>query len=194
MADVANQPGKILTFSRFGYVLSIGLMVTSTVSWSGEYSGPELSDPKNNSLKQFQVLESPTKIETTKFQHYYKGLEVIGSIVFQHKNKGKTTIRNKVSQFDLDTRPTLSPEMAASLAQGIAGNLELRKAPVLQILPSSQGQKGSARLIYWVELSGKGQGGDRDVLIDAHSGKLIADLDHNFTIAPIQVYSARDQG
>ncbi|MEO5969766.1 MAG: hypothetical protein ABIQ95_07535, partial [Bdellovibrionia bacterium] len=120
MADV-NQPGKTLTFSRFGFVLSIGLILTPTVSWAAEYSGPELNDPKNNSLKQYQVLKSPTKIETTKFQHYYKGLEVIGSMVFQHKNKGKISIRNKVSQFDLDTRPTLSPEIAASLAQGIAG-------------------------------------------------------------------------
>ena len=195
MADYANQPGK--SFSRFGCILSVGLsFMASTVSWGVDYTGPKLSDPENNSLKQYQVLKGPTKIETTKFQHYYKGLEVIGSMVFQHKSgKGKTSIRNKVSHFDLDTRPTLSVETVASLAQGLAGNLELRKAPVLQILPSSQrGQQGSAKLIYWVELSGKGQGGDRDVLIDAHSGKLIADLDHNFTIAPIQVYSAKSQG
>jgi len=205
MADHINQPGKTFTFSRFGFILAAGLgIIAPTLSWgiNGEKDPGELielSDPTNNSLKEYQVLKGPTEIETTKYQHYYKGLEVIGSMVFQHKSKGRTSLRNKISQFDLETRPTLSPEMAASLAQGLTGNLELRKSPVLQILPPTShigqtGMQGSARLIYWVELNGKGQGGDHDILIDAHSGKLIADLNHNFTIAPIQVYSARNQG
>jgi Zn-dependent metalloprotease len=196
MADYANQPGKTFIFSGFSSILTVGLFLFSTTqSWGFDKTTPELADPTNNVLKQTQVLKSPTEIETTKYQHYYKGLEVIGSMIFQHKIKGKVKTRNKISHFDLDTRPTLSAATAASLAQGLAGNLELRKAPVLQILPASKlGQQGSARLIYWVELTGKGQGEDRDILIDAHSGKLIADLDHNFTIAPIQVYSARDQG
>jgi hypothetical protein len=45
-----------------------------------------------------------------------------------------------------------------------------------------------------VELNGIGQGASHDVLIDAHSGKLVADLENHLSIVPIQVYSAQNQG
>jgi Zn-dependent metalloprotease len=151
-----------------------------------------LADKNNNSLMMTQTLTGPAKIETTKFQHYYKGVEVVGSMAFHHLGQKGTSIRNKLAQFDLSTTPTLSAEQAVSLAKGLAGDLPLKEQPTLRILPSSD--QSSAHLVYWIELKGKGLDGSKDILIDAQSGQLIANLSHDYTIAPVQIYSAQDQG
>lgn len=131
-------------------------------------------------------------LETTKFQHFYKGLEVIGSEAFHHRGRLGTQIRNATKIFDLSTTPTLSAENAAALAKAVSGDRGLSDRPELKILPSEQGD--SAQLIYWVKVDQVGTDPARKILIDAHSGQIIGNLSEHLTIAPIQIYSAKNLG
>ena len=132
-------------------------------------------------------------VETTKFQHFYKGVEVMGSMTFHHATANGTQVRNLISRFDLDTRPGITPEAAVAIAKSVAGNHELTKAPTLKIFPSKT--DNSAQLIYWVDLNNDGVNKPgADVLIDAHNGKIIANISKLETLAPVQVITAKDQG
>jgi Zn-dependent metalloprotease len=97
-----------------------------------------------------------------------------------------------MSQFDLDTIPTLSPETAAALAKTSAGEGTLLKTPELLIRPSKNGD--SARLIYQVEFAAQEMDFGADIFVDAHSGKILANLSKLQTIAPITVFDGKDQG
>jgi len=145
-----------------------------------------------HSLMVEQRVGSGSNLETTKFQHYYKGLEVMGSMSLHHRSGKGASIRNRLAQFDLDIQPRLTVEAAVSIARAFSGDRELKNLPELRILPSHSGN--SARLIYWVELKGIHWDGGQDVLVDAHSGKVIADLPKDIELAPIQISSARKQG
>jgi Zn-dependent metalloprotease len=131
-------------------------------------------------------------METTKFQHFYKGLEVIGSMSFHHRNSQGEATRHHLAQFDLDTTPVLTQDAAASLAIAVGGKQGLAAAPELKILPAEHADQ--AELIYWVKLKGTPTEGGQDVLIDAQSGKVIARLSQAHEIAPIEISSARKQG
>ena len=152
-----------------------------------------LRKSESNTLNVTQNILGPTQVQTTRFQHYYHGLEVIGSQAFHPEGINGVSIRNKIAQFDLDINPTLPPETAVVLAQGITGGLSVKQAPSLQILPSSK-TPDSAQLIYKVEMEGTGWNGGKDILINAHNGRTIAVLAHEIPIAPTRVYSARNQG
>jgi len=133
---------------------------------------------------------SSDEVETTKFQHYYQGLEVIGSVTFHHANVANPTgvsVRDFLARFDLDTQPSFDGAMASSLARSQVGDRSLRVLPALKILPALRGN--SARLVYWVEIVRQANEAGRDVLIDAHSGELIADMSKDIELAPIQVYT-----
>jgi bacillolysin len=131
-------------------------------------------------------------VETTKFQHYYKGLEVMGSMTFHHATDEGASVRNVISHFDLDVKPALSPETAVVLAKAVAGDRELTQAPELKILPSQS--DGSARLVYLVDLATQGLSAGSDVMIDAQTGRVLANISKLETLAPVQVVSAKKQG
>lgn len=132
-------------------------------------------------------------VETTKFQHFYKGIEVMGSMTFHHATSSGAQVRNVISRFDLDTRPGITADAAVAIAQSVAGNHELTKAPELKILPSKT--EDTARLIYWVDLDNDGVNRPgADVLVDAQTGKLIANISKMETLAPVQVLTAKSQG
>lgn len=149
-----------------------------------------LKDSSTHALSLDQRVSNGV-METTKFQHFYKGVEVIGSMAFHHLGKIGTDVREKVARFDLDVRPSIEKESAVALAQFAAGNSAAAKTPELKILPEKD---GSARLIYWVTLEQSELEAGRDVLIDANSGHVIANLSHHQEIAPYHVYSAQKQG
>jgi Zn-dependent metalloprotease len=131
-------------------------------------------------------------VETTKFQQYYKGIEVQGGTTFHHKTAQGTRVRNTMSQFDLGTTPTISAEAATAIAQAEVGERELVRAPELKIRPSKNGD--SATLIYWVELATQGMSFGADLFIDAHTGKVLANISKLETIAPITILTAKNQG
>ena len=93
----------------------------------------------HNSLTATQRLES-NGIETTKFQHFYRGLEVIGSMALHHRGPSESLLSNFIARFDLETKPTLTPEAAVALSKSIVGDSELQVAPELKILRDSSGR------------------------------------------------------
>ncbi|MGK5082357.1 M4 family metallopeptidase [Bdellovibrionota bacterium FG-1] len=131
-------------------------------------------------------------VETTKFQHYYKGLLVMGSMTFHHASSEGAQVTPFLRRFDLDVSPSITAENAVAIAKAVAGDRELSRTPELKILPSSQDD--SARLIYWVDMANQGFNAGADVLIDAHTGQLVASLSKMETIAPVQIMTAKQQG
>ena len=139
-------------------------------------------------------------IETTKFQHYYKDLEVIGSMGFHHYSisENKIQLSDLLAHFDLDTKPSLSMQEAINLGHSfistyeneIASLVMLKDQPTLKILPSKD--ENSARLVYWLSFSAQDNETGLDLLMDAHTGELIAEIPHQITVTlpDIEVYSA----
>lgn len=151
-----------------------------------------LQEKTTHALK-FSSRVSGKEIETFKFQHFYKGLEVMGSMTFYHVGKNEAKVRNVISRFDLDINPKITAKKAAAIAKSVAGNLDIIHDPILKILPSKA--KDSAKLIYFVDLSSENLNNPgSEVLIDAQTGKLIANISKMETLAPIQVSSAQQQG
>jgi Zn-dependent metalloprotease len=96
---------------------------------------------------------------------------------------------NRMAQFDLDTRPELSQRDAAALSRALHSNSEVLANPVLKILPNDD--ELSARLTWWTQVRDlTGQREAFEVVLDATSGEVIADISTHLTIAPIHVFEA----
>lgn len=130
-------------------------------------------------------------IESTVYQHYYKGVEVMGSKAIHHLGKAGATIRNRLKDFDLAVEPTLTKEDASHLARSYTRDGALAEAPELKIMPRDD---GSASLVYLVPLEEEASIEGQDVYLDAHSGRLIAAISHHQEIAPVQVFDAKGKG
>ncbi|MDR3606868.1 MAG: M4 family metallopeptidase [Oligoflexia bacterium] len=131
---------------------------------------------------------SETELSTIKFQHYYHGIEVIGSMVYHQVGKAGAKVVNRLADFDLDVQPALSETQAIEIALSATNGSRVKSPPRLKILPEAVGD--SAQLIYEVDIETMGGLGSRQVTIDAHSGALIANLSKQIAIAPTQIYSA----
>jgi Zn-dependent metalloprotease len=151
-----------------------------------------LKKRKNLQLSLAQRLNDE-RTETTKFQAYFNGLEVIGDMALHHESAQGVEIANYISEFDLDTTPALTAEQAIAIAVNLDQNRDLtvNEAPALKILPSET--RDSATLLYAIHL----QGGELDqgsqVLINAHTGAVIAHLAHHMPLAPVDVLSATER-
>jgi Zn-dependent metalloprotease len=123
---------------------------------------------------------SDEQMETTKFQDYFKGIEVVGSLSFHHESAQGVEVSNELASFDLDVTPSLTQEAVVSLARGIDGDKRIAGIPALKILPSDD--NASARLVYWVSLQGASMDEEgSDLVIDAHTGSIIAHTSHWIT-------------
>jgi bacillolysin len=149
---------------------------------------------KNSEIHSLKVAAriSDKNLETTKFQHYYKGLEVVGSMTMFHKGANGSIVDDQIARFDLDTQPSISVSDAASIAESLTHRQQLRSLPVLKILPSDD--KTSANLVYFIDLNETGLEAGRTIIIDAQSGHVIANMSDEETLAPITVYSAQNLG
>ncbi len=131
-------------------------------------------------------------MQTVKFQHYYMGLEVVGSMAYYQSGRAGSKVRNRLSDFDLDVQPSLTREQAIQIALSVSGASSVTlPAPQLKILPTAQ--ENAARLIYEINVGDEGIK-SRQVTIDAHSGQVIANLSKYESIAPIEIHSAANQG
>lgn len=147
-----------------------------------------LSNPSNE-LQVDQLVDTKGH-RTFKFKHSYKGLEVLGSLAAVDVAPVRQ-IRDQLVRFDLDTTPTLSSQAVASLAQNLKNEKHsLLSQPELKILASEDST--SARLIYSVALDHSAKDGGYDLMIDAHSGAMIAEIPDWHTIAPVEVYDEAD--
>lgn len=134
-------------------------------------------------------------LETTRFQHFYKGVEVVGSMALHHVSSKRTRIRNRIARFDLDTLPKIGEETAVGIARSAWNELDLREKPALKILSSPKDSRNSiTRLVYRIALKGTEQQASREIIIDAHSGAMIADLSREEEIATIRVHTSERQG
>jgi bacillolysin len=131
------------------------------------------------------------KVDSVSFQHFYKNVPVLGSRVFHHVGR-ESQVDDSVAVFDLDARPALSAEEAVGIASAARGGQRLSAAPELKIMPDQDAT--SARLVYWVKLDGASNLEPRLVIIDAHSGEVMADVSSRMTLAAVDVYDAKDQG
>jgi Zn-dependent metalloprotease len=184
----------------------IGVCALAVTSWAGSPAslGPneeEAEVMKLPSIRQMIGAEDKTstlrldnsvqdkKIRTKKYQHYYRGLEVIGSMSMSHHGPNGAQISDRLARFDLDTTPNLTPGEAlslAGLADGGSGDDNPRSAPELKILPALSGD-ASARLVYIVQLR-------KQIIVDAQTGEIVAVISPEETLAPINIYSAASTG
>ena len=175
--------------NKRGDALSRTREALNTLRADGEINS--FFEGRNGNALALEAVVSGDLVETTKVRHYYNGVEVIGSMAFHHRGRAGTSVRNAIRHFNLDTTPALSQEEAVSIARGTAGDRALISQPTLKILPMDE---GAARLVYWIELNASGSDEARDVIIDAKSGDVLADLSKHLDLAPVQIYDATKQG
>lgn len=163
-------------------------------AWNAIKSDQSMRSIFNESRNTLSVSQriSNSNIETVKFQHFYNGLEVIGSLVMHHKTMFGDNVLNRVAEVNIDTTPRLQESEAAGIAMSLLGKRELSSKPTLKILPEAQGS--GARLVYWVDINGDEVDGAREVIIDANTGDVIGNVSKHIAIAPINAYSAKNMG
>lgn len=150
----------------------------------------ELLTSEEQTLAPIQKIASD-ELQTLKFQHYFRGVEVIGSMAMTHDTglRSELSVTNWVAQFDLETTPSISAADAVAIARAsLQDSIELQANPSLKILPSRE--PGAASLTYWVEFKSDGLTPGLDVLVDAHSGDVLAELPHHIPVARLNTYDA----
>jgi Zn-dependent metalloprotease len=130
------------------------------------------------------------EMSTLRFQHYFRGVKVLGSQSLQHQKLNvisRTDWTHQLAQFDLNTVPSVGASAAMGIARTVTGGREVAGEPALLILPSWKA--GAAKLIYRFVIEAQGEEAGRIVDIDAHSGEVLADISRHWTIAPVDVYA-----
>lgn len=153
-------------------------------------SDPYVASLLNDGNTHFALAQKTTTsdLTTSKFQAYYKGVEILGAMSLHQKGAFGSSVLNNLSRFDLDVTPSLSANAAVALAQSVTGHRRVSQAPELKILPSSD--ETSAELVYWINLEGQDEEPGKLVVLNAHTGRIIARVKEAQTIAPIHVYAA----
>ncbi|MGE0614203.1 MAG: M4 family metallopeptidase [Bacteriovoracia bacterium] len=148
-----------------------------------------------SALKAEQLIAGD-EIITSRFQQEFDGLEVIGGFALHQRRVGEASllglsmpgtelVLDRTARFDLNTQAGLSESESVAIALSFAaapGEVrDLAAKPSLKILPSED--RTSAQLIYWVPVAAVADDGAHDLLIDAHTGQVIADLTHRMDFA-----------
>jgi Zn-dependent metalloprotease len=126
-------------------------------------------------LRQLESFDSEL-VRTTRFQNFYQGLEVVGSLALHHTGPEGHQVTDAIAAFDLSANAKVSLAEALSLTAQYSGDRKPKSAPELKIFPAENLQ--SARLVYWTTIEADEVGAGADVLIDAHSGEHIATISH----------------
>ncbi len=149
-----------------------------------------LRNPSHTLAAKKKILNNG--LETTKFQHLYKGIEVVGSLASKHVGPSGVNVSNHISEFDIDTRPSVNTESAVSLARSYVSSDAVIEKPVIKIWPKSITSSltpGSAQLIYQISIGSNLSAEDQDLIIDAHTGQLIGEVPHQIEIAQVNILS-----
>lgn len=128
-------------------------------------------------------------LSTKRFQHFYRGLEVVGSERLEHSSAKGSLVSDEMARFDLSTAARLSEEEAIRIAHTRAPG---KAQSALKILPRED--RVSADLVYFIHLGGDTPEPGRQILVHAQDGHLIADIPDEETLAPVTVYSAKGKG
>lgn len=131
-------------------------------------------------------------LRTTKMRYLYKDLPVIGGATHFHKGtNGVEDITASIPTMDLSVNPRLGVSTALSIAQNYSNN-PLHGTPTLKILPNND--RTDARLVYSVDFKTTFHGPGTEILLDANTGEVLADMTKMETIAPVDIHSAKGQG
>lgn len=114
-------------------------------------------------------------VQTYKFQDFVEGIEVLGSQALQHEGPAGMQVSHSMEPVQITLVPSLTTGEIGVLAQTLGSNRPLEAEPELKILPGKEGQ--AARLIYLARLGAAKGKPAVDLLIHAHSGQIIAELD-----------------
>ena len=147
------------------------------------------SDLPGNYLKAESRQEN-REIFSVRLQHYYQGLEVIGSQAIYHYSKSSAVdlkLTNQLVATDISITPAVPMEEAIALTQG-QGSLDLTDLPSLKIMTL----KGQNQLVYLATLIDPAHPdfGGKQVFLDANSGQLLAEIPFEYPLAQSDVYSA----
>lgn len=149
-----------------------------------------------NQLIPYRIQRTLDGIGSTRFQHFYKGLEVDGSVTIHAEREGRSWVRNELRPFALDVRPSLSTSEALALSRSFNPIVQPTAEPELKVWPRADA--GTARLVYVTSFAHPGARGEGDqIVVDAHSGKLVAELTTQIEAvepAPYKVTSAAKRG
>lgn len=137
-----------------------------------------------------RTASSKIGLETLFVQARHQGIEVVGSGVLQHINSaGRITYTNRLAAFDLNAAPTLNASDARALVRSMHEGYDTAGATRLRVLPNED--EVSARLTWWIRAKDiNGTREPRQLILDAHSGEVIADYSLHYSIAPIHVFEA----
>jgi Zn-dependent metalloprotease len=148
-----------------------------------------LTDPFNSLRPKRRTISNRHGIESLFFQARHHGIEVVGAGTFQHLTAVGLSTTERLAQFDINPNPALGASEAEALARAHHPQSEILGRTRLRILPDDS--QTSATLTYWVKLrETTGHHETFQVVINAHSGELIADISSHLTIAPIHVFEA----
>lgn len=153
---------------------------------SDDHANRILSEPTHQLILS-QDVSGAGGTRTLKFQDYYKGLEVIGGMSLHHTTPVGIQTSDFLKSFDLDVTPRLSPEEAASVALAVGtssgSSQSLKSQPALKVLPANGAD--TAKLVYWVTIKPEGGSPGSDIIVDAHTGELVAHLSHREAVDPV---------
>lgn len=113
-------------------------------------------------------------LDTLTYKHFFRGIEVLGSSVSIHNDGTQSQIQNGLAHFDLNTTPAFDEAQAKALTKSLVGYGFKEASVQLKILPS--GNDGQAQLAYWISIEDPGPWNGREVILNAHTGDLIADM------------------
>jgi uncharacterized membrane protein YkoI len=119
-----------------------------------------ISDSKNE-LKESGQIENHG-VSTTKFQHFFQNIEVIGSIAALHKGPGGKQVQNQLKHIAVDTTPKITKKEAQTIAKT---STEAK----LKILPGKKNKQD--HLIYELKINSL-----HTIWLDAHTGSVIANM------------------
>lgn len=128
---------------------------------------------------------------TTKAQQFYKSVPVVGGMTLVHETREGVELTQTVKDFVISTEPQISAEDAIKISKSLSEN-KLKSLPELKILPSSD--RTAAQLVYFVDTKTEGTNPGETVIVDAVSGKVLAEISKAHTIAPVDIHTADKQG
>ncbi len=142
------------------------------------------------------VWEGAEQSRAVKFQHFYRGVPVLGSMLV-HFEGLHSRVRNRVARFDASVEPRLSLLEVTNLVQNLYPTQELDREPELQLLPAQD--RGSAQLVWTARIRGSGDKTPKELLISAVNGQVLAQMPLTHTELSdsgphVRVYSAKNRG
>lgn len=130
-------------------------------------------------------------LTTIKARQLYKGVPVLGTLMAVEQGNDSNFF-TKLESLSLSVDARVSKAQAVAIAQTVTNN-PISRAPELAIMPSAD--RSTNRLTYWVDVPSTDLVPGVEVVIDAQSGKIIAEITKLETadVAPITVIDAKEQ-